>query len=65
MKADIEVPDDRIHAKVTDGVVTLSGTVGHDEQKRAAEGCARKVEGVRGIRNLVLVDATTVVSETD
>lgn len=56
MKADLEVPDDRIAAKVAEGFVTIEGTVFRDSQKKAAEDCARKVKGVRGIVNKIEVD---------
>jgi len=63
MKADLEVPEDHIQAKVTHGVVTLFGTVARDEQKLAAETCLRNIHGVRGIRNLVEVDPKAAVAE--
>jgi osmotically-inducible protein OsmY len=56
MKADFEVPDDRIAAKVAEGFVTIEGTVFRDSQKKACEDCAREVKGVRGIINKIEVD---------
>jgi len=56
MKADLEVPDDRIGIKVAAGFVTIEGTVARDAQKDAAEHCAIKVKGVRGIANKIAVD---------
>jgi len=56
MKADFEVPDDRIGVKVAEGLVTIEGTVVRDSQKTAAEACARKVKGVRGIANKITVE---------
>jgi len=56
MKEDIEVPDDRVTIKVTDGFVTIAGIVNHATQKDAAERCAR-VKGVRGITNKIEVGA--------
>lgn len=56
MKDDIEVPDDRITTKVTDGCITITGTVNRDAQKDAAERCARKVKGVRGVINKIEVE---------
>lgn len=56
MKADFEVPDDRIRARVRDGVVTIEGIVERDSQRRAAENCAKRVNGVRGITNNIVVE---------
>ena len=56
MKADLEVPDDRIAVKVIEGVVTIEGTVSRDSQKNAAETCIRGVKGVREIANKIEVD---------
>jgi osmotically-inducible protein OsmY len=56
MKEDLEVPDDRIRAKVADGLVTIEGTVTRDAQKAAAENCARRVKGVREVINKIEVE---------
>lgn len=56
MKDDLEVPDDRIRAKVADGLVTIEGTVTRDAQKAAAESCARRVKGVREVINKIEVE---------
>ena len=56
MKADFEVPDDRIAIKVKEGLVTIEGTVVRDAQKNASEACARKVKGVRAIANKITVE---------
>ena len=58
MKADFEVPDDRITVKVRGGIVMIEGTVNRDSQKEAAEACARKVKGLRGITNKIEVAPT-------
>jgi osmotically-inducible protein OsmY len=63
MKADIEVPDDRVQAKTENGVVTLSGAVARDEQKLAAGNCVRRVKGVRDIRNQIEVEPSAAVVE--
>jgi len=63
MKADLEVPDDRIRVRVRDGVVTIEGTVARDSQKDAAENCAKRVNGVRGITNKIDVEPVTVAPE--
>lgn len=63
MKADLEVPDDRIRVRVRDGVVTIEGTVERDSQRDAAENCAKRVNGVRGISNKIDVDPASVAAE--
>ena len=63
MKADLEVPDDRIRVRVGDGVVTIEGTVARDSQRDAAENCAKRVNGVRGITNKIDVEPATVAAE--
>lgn len=39
----------------TDGVVTLTGSVGSDEQKAKAEKHARETEGVKNVKNELVV----------
>jgi osmotically-inducible protein OsmY len=56
MKADFEVPEDRIAVKVVEGFVTIEGIVTRDAQKDAAEVCAKQVQGVRGITNKIIVE---------
>lgn len=56
MKADFEVPDDRIGVKVVEGFVTIEGIVTRDAQKDAAEVCAKRVQGVRGTTNKIIVE---------
>jgi osmotically-inducible protein OsmY len=62
MKEDIMVPDDQVRARVVNGVVTLSGTVAHAEQKRSTENCVREVKGVHDVRNQIVVDPSTAVN---
>ncbi len=50
---DIEVPDQKIKARVEDGWVTLEGTVDWQYQRNAAERSVRYLTGVRGVTNLV------------
>ena len=64
MKADFEVPDDRIAVKVVEGFVTIEGTVARDSQKSATEGCVGKVKGVRGITNRIAVEPASSPVET-
>jgi osmotically-inducible protein OsmY len=55
MKINVIVPDDKIKTLVKDGFVTLDGTVDWDFQRKGAETCARHIDGVRGVANLVTV----------
>ena len=63
LKADFEVLDNQIHIRVTDGVVTIEGTVDRSAQKLAAERCARKVEGILGIENRIEVAVPEIPPE--
>ena len=49
------VPDDRIKVKVERGLLTLSGDVSYDYQRRAAERAVRNLPGVRGVTNLIVI----------
>lgn len=54
---DIEVPRDKIQAKVEDGWVTLEGEVEWQFQRNAPERAVRYLSGVRGVSNLLKVKA--------
>jgi osmotically-inducible protein OsmY len=51
----VHVPEDRVHATVEHGWVTLEGNVDHDHQRREVERMARKVRGVTGLLNNITV----------
>lgn len=53
LKANLEVPDDRIFVKVEQGFVTLEGTVAREPEKNAAEACVKAVDGVQGVANRI------------
>jgi osmotically-inducible protein OsmY len=53
LKADIEVPDDRVKVKVSNGWLTLEGDVEWYYQKDAAERAVRYLAGVKGVNNLI------------
>ncbi len=63
MKADIQVPDDCIQVSVSGGAATLSGIVRHEEQKGAAERCARNVSGVRDVINQIAIESAGAATE--
>ncbi len=52
---DVEVPDQNIQVKVEHGVVTLSGEVDRWFQREAAAADVRRLGGVRGVVNLLVV----------
>jgi osmotically-inducible protein OsmY len=52
---DIEVPADKIQAKIESGWITLRGEVDWNYQKTAAERAVRYLGGVRGLSNLIEV----------
>jgi osmotically-inducible protein OsmY len=53
LKWNINVPDDRITAKVSNGWVTLEGDVDWYYQKEAAERAVRDITGVKGVTSLI------------
>lgn len=53
---DVEVPKNAVQAVVRDGWVTLSGNVEWNYQRRAAEDDVRKLSGVRGITNEIVIE---------
>jgi osmotically-inducible protein OsmY len=59
MRADIEVPDDRITVKVVKGVVTIEGTVLSESQKAAAERCVRSARNVRRVVNHITIESAS------
>jgi osmotically-inducible protein OsmY len=63
MKLDLRVPDDRLKAGIRDAFVTLEGKVDWNYQREAAESCARKVNGVRGVTNKIEVKPTISTTE--
>jgi osmotically-inducible protein OsmY len=54
----VSVPSDRIRVKVEKGWVTLEGDVDWYFQREATERAVRAITGVRGVTNLILVNAT-------
>ena len=52
---DVEVPTQKIHAKVENGWVTLEGAVEWQFQRNAAERAVRYLGGIKGVTNLVTI----------
>ena len=57
------VPDSRIHIKVENGWITLTGEVDWDYQRRAAERALRDLLGVIGVKNLIAVKARVSIPD--
>jgi osmotically-inducible protein OsmY len=57
------VPDDAVKITVSNGWVTLRGTVEWEYQRRAAERAVRRLPGVVGITNLVTVRPRSTPSD--
>jgi len=52
---DVEVPIQKIQAKVEDGWVTLEGTVEWQFQRNAAERAVRYLGGIKGVTNMIAI----------
>jgi len=60
---DVTIPKDAIKVKVENGVVTLSGDVNWAYQRQAAEQSIRRLQGVRGVANLIMVKPQAQASD--
>ena len=60
---DIEVPRDTVKVKVEKGVVTLSGSVDWYYQLNAAENDVRKLQGVIGVNNDIVIKPSVQASD--
>ena len=60
---DVFVPDKEITSTVTDGRVTLEGTVGRWSQRDDAERAVRNLTGVKSVVNKIIVKAAEHVTE--
>lgn len=60
LKWDILVPEDRITTTVSNGVVTLCGTVDTWTQRRDAESAVRRLTGVKSVANQITVSGPKV-----
>jgi osmotically-inducible protein OsmY len=55
---DASVPDETIKTRVSKGVVTLEGEVRFQFQRQAAENAVRRLKGVKGYTNLIVIRPT-------
>lgn len=53
LRWNVQVPDDKIRLKVSNGWVTLEGEVEQYYQRTAAERAVRPIQGVRGVTNRI------------
>lgn len=60
---DSAIPGDAIKATVRKGWVTLTGTVGWQYQKLAAERAVRNLNGIEGISNAIVVEPAVNVGD--
>lgn len=55
LRGDIQVPDDKIKARIENGWVTLEGAVEWQYQKNAAQRAVRYLSGVVGVSNQITI----------
>lgn len=59
----VSVPDNKVRVKVQQGWVTLSGEVSWNFQRAAAESAVRRLSGVKGVANLIKLDASVQIGD--
>jgi osmotically-inducible protein OsmY len=60
---DVTIPKNAIKVKVDNGVVTLSGDVHWAYQRMAAEQSIRRLQGVRGVANMIVIKPQAQASD--
>lgn len=60
---DVFVPDETIRSTVSNGWVTLEGTVDRTSQREDAQRAVRNLFGVRGVTNMIALKDTAPVTE--
>jgi osmotically-inducible protein OsmY len=60
---DVDVPDNRIRSTVRDAWVTLEGTVDTLRERADAECAVRRLAGVRGVDDKMVISATQIAPE--
>ena len=63
LRCNVEVPDERIRVKVTNGWVTLEGEVDRYYQKEAAERAVRYLTAVKGLSSQIVLRATPIPAD--
>lgn len=59
----VSIPGDKVQVKVQQGWVTLSGEVSWNFQRAAAESAVRRLSGVKGVANLIKLDAGVQIGD--
>ena len=59
---DVWVPDDRIRTTVSNGWVTLDGSVDNGQQREDAMHVVERLLGVRGVTNRIAIDAPAITA---
>ena len=59
---DVWVPDDRIQSTVSNGWVTLEGSVDNGQQREDAMRTVERLLGVRGVTNKISIDAPVITA---
>lgn len=57
------IPDNKVQVKVQQGWVTLTGEVSWNFQRAAAESAVRRLSGVKGVANLIKLDAGVQIND--
>lgn len=52
----VQIPEGKVHARVENGWVILTGEVGYDFQRREVERMVRQVRGVTGVTNAITIN---------
>jgi osmotically-inducible protein OsmY len=63
LRCNVQVPDERIRVKVTNGWVTLEGEVDRYYQKEAAERAVRYLTAVKGLSSQIVLRATPIPAD--
>ncbi|MGY3505099.1 BON domain-containing protein [Bradyrhizobium sp. USDA 4471] len=63
LKSELPISHDKIKVTVKDGWITLEGSAEWQYQKTAAESAVRKVKGVKGVINVIMVQPKVQPSE--
>ena len=63
LRWDASVPDDRLQVKVQQGWLTLSGEVDWNFQRKAAEEAVRKLSGLIGVANQIMLKSTAQTAD--
>lgn len=56
LKSELPICHDKIKAIVRDGWITLEGSAERQDQRTLAENAVRKVKGVKGVLNVIMVE---------